>query len=73
MTDAAKFEPCDRTAPKKDQTAPLANRPRSESATHITLNALVAPFHDLMSVGIKSNWLASDIDFYQRSPARILR
>jgi len=60
MTDAAKFEPCDMTAPMRDQTAPLANRPRSESAAHMPLIALVAQAHDLISDGIKSNLLASE-------------
>jgi len=55
MTDAAKPQPCEITAPTRDQTAPLAKRPRSESAAHVSVIALVAPFHDLISVGIKSS------------------
>jgi hypothetical protein len=54
MTDAARFEPCDMTAPRKDQTAPLANRPRRESAAHVSRIDLAARSHDLISVGIKS-------------------
>jgi hypothetical protein len=53
MTDAAKFEPCDMTAPMRDHTAPLAKRPRRESARHTPVMAFAAPSHDLISVGIK--------------------
>ncbi len=34
MTDAARLQPCEMTAPMRDQAAPLANRPRRESAAH---------------------------------------
>src|ERR1017187_360059 len=68
ITDAARFAPCAIPAPMRDQTAPLANRPRSESAAHMALIALVAPFHDLISVGIKSNLLASEFLLEQGLP-----
>jgi len=80
MTDAARLEPCEITAPMSDQTAPLANRPRSESAAHVRLIALVAPFHDLISVGIKSNLPAVRrryqvflLPAYSRSPNSVCR
>ena len=69
MTDAAKFEPCDMSAPKRDHTAPLVNRPRSESAAHMSRIALVPPSHDLSSVGIRSNLFASESLLQQSVPA----
>src|SRR5580658_3849241 len=54
MTDAARFAPCDMNAPRSDQTAPLANRPRRESAAHMSRTALAAGSHDLISAGAKS-------------------
>ena len=55
-TDAAKVDPCDTIPPRRDHTAPLANRPRRESAPHSSVPALVTPFHDLISAGIKSSF-----------------
>ena len=58
ITDAARVEPCDIAAPIRDQVAPLAKRPRSESDAQMSLTALVAPVHVLASVGIRSKVLA---------------
>jgi hypothetical protein len=70
MTEAAKFEPCDMTAPMRDHTAPLAKRPRRESAPHNSVLALVTPSHDLISVGIKINFQMVDVavPMSQRGP-----
>jgi hypothetical protein len=73
MTDATKMDPCDMTAPMSDQTAPLANRPRSESAAHMPLIALLAPFHDRTSAGIKSNLHTSEFRLEQRLPGESWR
>src|SRR5580700_2217091 len=53
-TDAAKFAPWETTAPSSDQTAPLANRPRRESAAHMARAALAAGSHDLVWAGTRS-------------------
>jgi hypothetical protein len=58
-TEAARLDPWDMAAPTTDQTAPRVNRPRRESAVHTPLIAFVAPLHDLISVIIKNNLLAS--------------
>jgi hypothetical protein len=61
ITDAASLAACAIIAPMRDQIAPLANRPRSESAVHMPLIALIALFHDPTSIGIKGNPPASEL------------
>lgn len=73
MTDAAKFEPCDMTAPMRDHTAPLAKRPRRDSARHTPVMALAAPSHDLISAGIKSRSPTSQSQNNSSSPNSVWR
>jgi len=46
----------------RDQTAPLTNLPRSESATHMPLTALVALIHDLVATGVKARYTFRPIE-----------
>ena len=61
MTDPARLEPCEIAAPISDQTAPLAKRPRRESALQTPVMAFEAPFHDLSSAGIEGSMFIPEV------------
>ena len=65
--------PAIRRRQSRDHTAPLVNRPRSESAAHMPLIVFVTPLHDLISTGIKRNLPASGFRMVQVLPKEFCR
>src|ERR1035438_1940447 len=67
MTDAARLDPCAMTAPMRDHTVRLANRPRRESAPHVVLIACMALYAGPHLLNIDGRFMRSYNNFQRNT------